>query len=126
MKFIYIAIAYLTLDILWITSMTPILYKTAFEKIQKTVLQLNILYAFLAYFVLLGVIYFICRPLSQCKLYASMPWLAYAIVGFSIYAVFNLTNAAVFTNYPKNMILIDTLWGTGIFALLGVMDNYFD
>jgi uncharacterized membrane protein len=44
-------------------------------------------------------------------------------VGFAVYAIYNLTNAAVFTSYPSKMVLVDTLWGTTVFTLLGVLDS---
>lgn len=126
MQFVYLAVVYLILDLVWIQGMTPILYRSAFEGIQHSSLQFQTQYAVLAYTVLLGVLYFICRPLSKSESYKNRQWLAYALVGFALYSVYNLTNAAVFTEYPKKMIVIDTLWGTSAFALLGWLDTYID
>ena len=124
MNFVYIAIVYMICDALWIRAMTPILYQNVFETIQKSPLHFNTKYAFFAYIILLGVIYFVCRPLATSKKYENRPWLAYALVGFAMYSVYNLTNAAVFTNYPAHMVLIDTLWGTIVFSILGKLDSY--
>ena len=124
MQFVYLAALYLVLDLVWIQGMTPIFYRSAFEGIQHSPLQFQMLYALAAYAVLLGVLYYICRPLSKSEPYTKRPWLAYALVGFALYSVYNLTNAAVFTEYPQKMILIDTLWGTSAFALLGWLDTY--
>lgn len=123
MLFLYLAFIYLILDVVWIQTMTPLLYRNVFETIQKTPLRFNAHFAFLAYMVLLGTLYYICRPLSESELYRTKPWLAYGLVGFALYSVYNLTNAAVFTNYSKRMILVDTLWGTSVFSLLGWLDR---
>jgi len=124
MNFIYVAIVYLVLDMIWIQVMTPMLYKSIFQGIQKTELKFSIKYALAAYIVLLGVLYFVCRPLSRSTFYVKTPWLAYGLVGFALYSVYNLTNAAVFTSYPLHMILIDTIWGTTVFSILGILDGY--
>jgi uncharacterized membrane protein len=120
MNFLALAIVYLVLDLLWIRGMTPLLYKPTFETIQKTPLTFRPEYAVAAYLVLLGVLYWICRPLSAQY---QPKWLAYTLVGFAVYAIFNLTNAAVFTEYPSKMVLVDTLWGTTVFTLLGMLDS---
>ena len=80
MNFFYIALIYLLLDFLWIGSMTPLLYRDVFETIQGSPLQFNIPYAVLAYGVLLGVLYYVCRPLSRSDQYKSTPWLALSLI----------------------------------------------
>lgn len=122
MNFLYLALIYLLLDFLWIGSMTPLLYRQVFETIQGSPLRFKIQYAVLAYVVLVGVLYYVCRPLSRSHKYKSTPWLAYALVGFALYSVYNLTNAAVLTKYSTRMIMVDTVWGTSAFALLGWLD----
>jgi uncharacterized membrane protein len=123
MNFFYISIIYLVVDLLWIQTMTPLLYRDVFETIQQSALKFNPLYAILAYQVLLAVLYYICRPLSQTDRYKDKPWLAYGLVGFSLYSVYNLTNAAIFSKYSNRMIIVDTIWGTSVFALLGWLDS---
>jgi len=120
MNFLTLAIVYLVLDLLWIRGMTPLLYKSTFETIQKSPLTFCPEYAVAAYLVLLGVLYWICRPLSTRY---EPKWLAYTLVGFAVYAIYNLTNGAVFTHYPTNTAIVDTLWGTTVFTLLGVLDS---
>jgi hypothetical protein len=56
MNFTALAIIYLLLDLLWISSMTPLLYRGVFEGIQKSKLTFNIWYAVFAYITLLGVL----------------------------------------------------------------------
>ena len=99
--------------------MTPILYKDVFDKIQKTPMKANMYYVVLAYIILLLVISKICIPLS--KTYKKHKWFAFTLVGFSIYSIYNLTNAVTFTDYPIKMIMIDSMWGSCVFTLLGVL-----
>lgn len=120
MNFTILSLVYLLLDIIWISSMTPLLYKGVFESIQKTELNFNIVYAIFAYITLLGVIYWICRPLS--KQY-KQKWVAYSLVGFAIYSIYNFTNGAVFNKYSYKMVIADTLWGTIVFTVLGLLDT---
>jgi uncharacterized membrane protein len=118
-NFVYIAIIYLIIDILWIYLMTPMLYNKVFSTIQKSPMKANMYYAVLAYIILLIVIYLICIPLSET--YKKHKWFAFTIVGFSIYSIYNLTNAVTFENYPMKMIIIDSLWGSCVFTFLGVL-----
>lgn len=122
MNFTALSIIYLLLDIIWISSMTPLLYRGVFEGIQKSKLTFNIWYAIFAYITLLGVLYWICRPLS--KQY-KRKWFAYTIVGFAMYSIYNFTNGAVFKDYSYKMVIADTLWGTSVFTILGLLDQYY-
>ena len=58
--------------------MTPLVYKPAFETIQKAPLTFRPEYAVAAYVTLLGVLFWICRPLSAQY---EPKWLAYTLVG---------------------------------------------
>jgi len=121
-KYICVAITYLIVDILWIYLMTPVLYKDVFTKIQKSPLKANINYAILAYMIILFVLFKICIPV--CETYKKHKWVAFTIVGFSIYSIYNLTNAVTFKDYPMKMIVIDSIWGSFVFSLLGVLYLY--
>jgi len=120
MHFVLLSLLYLTLDVVWIYLMTPLLYRKVYETIQQSPLVFDSTYAILAYVTLLGVLYWICRPLSRAY---TVPWFAYTLVGFALYAVYNLTNGAVFSRYSWKMVLIDILWGVSVFSLLGYLDQ---
>lgn len=47
--------------------------------------------------------------LSTCLIYG-------ALLGFSLYGIFDLTNLAVMKNYPLKFALVDMAWGTFQFA----------
>ena len=119
MNLLYVSIIYLILDVLWIYIMTPLHFGKTFQMIQKTPIKFNLIYAVLAYITLLCAIRFICIPLRST--YKTNKWFAFTLVGFIIYAVYDLTNAAVFTNYSYPTVIIDVLWGTFIFTLLGLI-----
>lgn len=122
MNFFMLSFVYLVLDAIWISIMTPLLYKKVFENIQGSVLKPKFGYAVICYFILLLSIYYICIPLSstysKCR-----QWMAYSLVGFTLYSIFNLTNAAVFDKYSMKMIVIDSLWGTIVFGLVGLLNS---
>lgn len=105
--------------------MTPLLYSESFADIQKKVIEFNVIYAILAYVTLLLSLYFICRPLSTTYKNKKYSWLAYSIVGFVIYAVYNFTNGAVFSEYSYKLSMIDIAWGTSVYSLLGYIDTNF-
>jgi uncharacterized membrane protein len=124
MNNITLCVVYLILDIIWIFSITPIIYKKVIEDIQGTKLKPKLIYAILCYFVLLLAIFKICIPLS--KSYSkNYKWLAFSIVGFVIYSTFNLTNASIFTNYSYKMVCIDSIWGAVVFGIIGFLYNYY-
>lgn len=114
------AIIYLFVDILWISVMSSKYYGEQIKRIQGSESSFKPLYAVLAYSTLVIVLFSVCVPLAEAKTY-SHPVIAFAIVGFSVYAVFNLTNAAIFERYPYHFVLIDTLWGTTAFATMGLV-----
>ena len=79
-------------------------------KIQRTALEFKILGAIVVYILLaVGLYVFIIEP---CK----SLWHA-ALLGLVIYGVFEFTNFAIFKKYDMSVVLMDTVWGTVLFAL---------
>jgi uncharacterized membrane protein len=114
--------SYLLLDFVWLSSSTPFLYQPQFMKIQGKPLSLNKGYAVMAYVLLLFTLLSICIPL--CTHYSKThPSIVFAMVGLSIYGIFNMTNAAVLRNYELKTCVVDTLWGICSFATMGLMYN---
>ena len=111
---------YLLLDAIWLFSMTPAFYRPKFEKIQKTKLRFNPIYAIIAYALLLLTLFAICIPLAQVypTLHSS---LVFAMVGLVVYGVYNMTNAAIFDHYDVTICAVDILWGVSSFAMMGLM-----
>jgi|TARA_Y100000389_G_scaffold200323_1_gene240480 uncharacterized membrane protein len=112
------ALIYLCLDAIWLYTMTPIFYRKRFELIQTSEMKIRIPYAVLAYGLLLFTLFYICIPLSK-EYKQKQSWIPFAFVGLSIYGVYNLTNAAVFSKYPMDLCVVDTIWGGVCFGLMG-------
>ena len=111
------ALIYLCLDAIWLYTMTPLFYRKRFELIQGSEMKIRMPFAIVAYALLLLTLFYICIPLS--KEYKKNPWIPFALVGLSIYGVYNLTNAAVFSKYPIDLCIVDTVWGGVCFGLMG-------
>ena len=80
------------------------------KSIQGSDIQMNIVATGLVYVVLIyGLNYFIIRRNKSVK--------EAALLGFFVYAVYELTNLALFKNWSIFTVIIDTLWGTVLFGL---------
>ena len=109
---------YLCLDAIWLGLMTSRFYRPRFERIQKQPLVFDTRYAVIAYLILLFTMFFICIPLV--RVYPNIhPSLVFAMVGLSVYGVYNMTNAAVLKDYDITMCVIDVSWGLASFAFMG-------
>ncbi len=90
------------------------LIKSYFNKqvksIQGSDIKINIIATGLVYVVLIyGLNYFIIRKNKSVK--------EAALLGFFVYAVYELTNYALFKNWLLLTVIIDTLWGGILFGL---------
>ena len=80
------------------------------KSIQGSDIQMNIVATGLVYVVLIyGLNYFIIRKNKSVH--------EAALLGFFTYAVYELTNLALFKNWSIFTVIIDTLWGTVLFGL---------
>lgn len=80
------------------------------KSIQGSDIQMNIVATGLVYVVLIyGLNYFIIRKNKSVQEAAAL--------GFFTYAVYELTNYALFKNWSVLTVIIDTLWGTILFGL---------
>ena len=108
---------YMSLDAIWLFTMTPLFYRKRFELIQNSEMKVRMPFAIMAYVLLLLTLFYICIPLSEG--YKKNRLIPFAFVGVSIYGVYNLTNAAVFSKYPLDLCIVDTLWGGVCFGFMG-------
>ena len=107
--FLISAIVFVILDNIYLGFM-----KSYFEKqvqlIQGSPLKINLLGAIICYiFLITGLNYFIIKPNRSIK--------DAFLFGLVIYAVYETTNVALFTKWSWLTVLIDSLWGGGLFAL---------
>lgn len=78
--------------------------------IQGTDMKVNLIPAAITYvFLIFGLNYFIIKKRRSIK--------DAALLGLIIYAVYELTNYALFTKWSILTVIIDTTWGSILFAL---------
>ena len=103
------AIVLIILDSAYIHLMTGY-FKKQVMAVQGSPLQLNLVGAALCYvFIIFGLNYFIIKNRKSVK--------DAFLLGIVVYAVFELTNLALFKNWHIMSVLIDTLWGGILFGL---------
>jgi len=61
-------------------------------------------------------------PLAQASIWASFGY--GAILGFSIYAVYDFTNLSLVKNWPLKMSLVDVAWGTFLCATVSALTTF--
>lgn len=104
--FLLLAFIILLLDLLWLNFVVKESWKNNVRNVQKSELDVKVHYAIICYiFIILGVYIF------ADNLYKSF------MFGFIVYAIFNLTNLAIFKDYSLKTAIIDTFWGG--FLVLG-------
>lgn len=109
MHFMVVFIIMFLLDMVGLYVLNP-LFKTQVMKIQNQPVNINFLSAFLCYLVLVYVFYvFIVQERKGL-------WEAF-ILGFSIYAVYELTSKALFSGWEWRVVILDSLWGGILFSL---------
>ena len=80
------------------------------KSIQGSDIKINIIATGLVYVVLIyGLNYFIIKRNKSVK--------EAALLGFFVYAVYELTNLALFKNWSILTVIIDTTWGAVLFGL---------
>ena len=103
------AIVLIILDSVYLHLMTGY-FKRQVMAVQGSPLQLNLVGAALCYvFIIFGLNYFIIKNRKSVK--------DAFLLGIVVYAIFELTNLALFKNWHILSVLIDTLWGGVLFGL---------
>ena len=106
--FVLTGIVLLILDSVYFT-FAKTYFNGQIKRIQGLPIKLNIISAILCYlFLAFGIQYFI---INENKSYTDAFFL-----GLTIYAVYELTNKALFMNWHWFTVLIDSLWGGVLFA----------
>jgi uncharacterized membrane protein len=108
-KYLLAAIIFVVLDGIYLN-----LVKGAFSKqiksIQGSDIQINYIYTAITYiFLIFGLNYFIIQKNRSVK--------DAALLGLTIYAVYEFTNLSLFKNWSLFIAIIDTIWGTLLYGL---------
>jgi uncharacterized membrane protein len=107
--FLTILIVMLLLDSVYLF-FTKNFFGELVAKIQRTAMQVRLSGAVIVYLLLaVGLYYFIVKP-------GRSAWEA-ALLGLVIYGTFDFTNYAMFKNYDLKAAVMDTVWGSLLFAL---------
>ncbi len=107
---IYVAFYILILDFIWINVFLLPIFSSMIDKVQKEPIQLNLIGAVIAYFVLI-LFAFLFLPKMNNEYEAF-------VLGFLLYAVYDSTNYATLKNWNAYVAIVDSLWGGILFYLL--------
>jgi len=108
-KIIVPALIMLFLDFIYL-SITTNFYKNLIENIQKEKFKIKLIPTIFCYiFLVFSLYYFILK--DKRKVFDAF------ILGFCIYAVFELTNFAIFNKWNIQAVFLDTIWGGILFTL---------
>jgi uncharacterized membrane protein len=115
--FMLLFVFYLVIDNIFIQLVTKKFFSPMIKNIQKTNMNVKILPSLFVFIVgAFGLTYFIYDKIRYEHIYLDS--LKYAFVfGLVTYAIFDLTNMAIFNNWLIGPTLIDILWGGVVFFL---------
>ena len=123
LKYFSIFAILLVLDIGWI-GLNLTRYQELVLKVQNSPLNLNFYGAAISYATIYMALILFAIPHSEKAVLdeeGSKLWIAFrngGLLGFCIYGIYDFTNLSIFTNYDPLMAVIDTCWGTTLFALI--------
>jgi len=108
-EIIILAVVFTLTDAVYLTSAASH-FDTVIRRVQGSPLQLDMVATVLCYVFLVGGLYwFIIRERRS--------WVDAAILGLVIYGVYETTTKATLRAWDWMTVLIDTVWGTVLFAL---------
>jgi len=114
-KYLKIVILLLILDFLWITVFFGNTFSRMIEKVQGSVMQVNVFGMIIAYIILSMYAIFII-PKTE-NIYEAF------IAGFLTYAIYDSTNYATLKNWNPVIAIIDSIWGGILFAIIKYFVN---
>ena len=110
------ALAMLVLDVIWLTTMVPVIYKPALGDMLADPPNLAVAAVFYLVY-LIGIVVFAVMPaLNQQNWLMALG--AGALLGLVAYGTYDLTNLATLAAWPLGLTLIDMLWGTFLTAVV--------
>lgn len=115
--FFLLFVFYLLIDNIFIQLVTKKLFSVIIQNIQGTKMNVKIVPSLLVFIVgAFGLTYFIYDKIRSTHIYTDS--LKYAFVfGLVTYAIFDLTNMAIFNNWSIGPAIIDMIWGGVVFFL---------
>ena len=116
-EYITFMILLLLIDSLWIMGASK-LHTSVVQKVQKSPLKVNYIPAFLFYIIASLGFVLIIQKLSHSVKEAFQYGL---ILGLLMYGTFDLTNKAIFVDYPWWYTMADMTWGTLVVGIVSAL-----
>ena len=108
LSILFTAIILVCLDAIYLNLLSSYMANQV-KSVQGTPVKMNLLAAVICYvFIVFGLYYFIIKPKRSVN--------DAFLLGIVIYAIFELTNLSIFTNWSIFTVLMDTLWGGVLFG----------
>ena len=108
-KYFLTAIIFVILDGIYL-NLVKGYFNQQIQKIQGSNIQINLIYTAITYiFLIFGLNYFIIQKHKSVN--------DAALLGLVIYGVYEFTNISLFKNWSLLTVLMDTTWGTILYAL---------
>jgi len=108
-KYLLAAIIFVILDGIYLNLVKDVFNKQI-KSIQGSDIQINYIYTAITYiFLIFGLNYFIIQKNRSVK--------DAALLGLTIYAVYEFTNLSLFKNWSLLIAIIDTIWGALLYGL---------
>lgn len=99
-------------------------WEVAVFDVQKKPLMINYNYGFISYiFLVIGLYYSVYRNIRKTT-WKSDTLIEGFIYGILVYGTFDFTNLSIFSDYPLNLALVDTVWG-GILMAATTFTSYY-
>ncbi len=119
-KFVLVMVIFLTVDIIYLKSISEYFTKHAKKmKLRNIYNPISFILVYVALFIVLY--HFILKNINLNKSLKLDILKNAFILGFCIYAVFDLTNYTLFKNWPIPLIIIDSLWGGLLFSIVTIL-----
>jgi uncharacterized membrane protein len=115
LQFISIIILLLLVDTIWLKFVAGPKYRVMIKDIQGSDLVPNLKMAFITYMAMAILLYlFVSKNFTSGELFLG---------GFLSYAIYDFTNATIFTKWDKMFGLYDSIWGGILFCVVGNIIN---
>ncbi len=116
------AAAFFALDFVWLSLATPRLYRPLLGDLLAPEPKLGVALGFYLLYVV-GVIALAVLPgLREASVVGAL-WRG-ALLGLIAYATYDLTNLSTIRDWPWQISLIDTVWGTALTGVVAVVGFY--
>lgn len=114
-NFIIVLVIVTIIDMIWISTFAKKKYTTMISSIQNKPMMLNYKYAIMCYLIIAMLVFLLINKNFNYK--------ELFLTGFFTYAIYDLTNASIFTDWDSLFGLYDMIWGGLLFASSGFVFN---